>query len=155
MTSRIAGRGTGIRQRLPWPAVSAAGRRAVHGFCALCICLLLISPAIPVAHANGTPEAVEHIVVVWLESPGNAEHRQRIITESEVLRDIPGVTGLRAGEVIQSDRGIVDSSFDVALIVSFTDQAAMEDYLFHPVHVKLVEEILKPLVEKILVYDFR
>ena len=84
MTSRIAGRGTGIRPRLPWPAVSAAGRRAVSGFHTLCICLLLIPPGIPAAHAKGTPEAVEHIVVVWLKSPGNPEHRHRNITESAV-----------------------------------------------------------------------
>ena len=30
----------------------------------------------------------------------------------------------------------------------------MADYLSHPLHVKLVEETLKPLVKKIQVYDF-
>ena len=118
------------------------------------MCLLLACMALPV-QANGTGDTVEHVVVVWLKSPGNTEHRRRIITGSEVLRDIPGVTGLRTGEVIQSDRNIVDSSFDVALIVSFTDQAAMQAYLTHPVHVELVEQTLKPLVEKIRVYDFQ
>ena len=118
------------------------------------MCLLLAGMALPV-QANGTDETVEHVVVVWLKSPGNAEHRRRIITESEVLRGIPGVTGLRSGEVIPSDRSIVDSSFDVALIVSFADQAAMQAYLSHPVHVELVEQTLKPLVDKIRVYDFR
>ena len=116
--------------------------------------LLLAWMALP-AQANGTADAVEHVVVVWLKSPGNAEHRRRIISESAVLRGIPGVTGLRAGEVIPSDRSIVDSSFDVALIVSFADQAAMQAYLIHPVHMELVEQTLKPLVEKIRVYDFR
>jgi hypothetical protein len=72
-----------------------------------------------------------------------------------VLRDIPGVTGLRMGEMIPSDRAIVDSTFDVALIVSFADSAALESYLTHPVHVELVEKTLKPLVEKIRVYDFQ
>lgn len=129
-------------------------RLAARGLRSLLTCLLLACVALP-AQANGTEATVEHVVVVWLKSPGNAEHRRRIITASEILREIPGVTGLRTGEVIQSDRSIVDSSFDVALIVSFADQAAMQAYLTHPVHVELVEQTLKPLVEKILVYDFR
>jgi hypothetical protein len=123
-------------------------------FPALLMCLLLVCIASP-AQANGTPDTVEHVVIVWLKSPGNAEHRRRIITESEVLRDIPGVSGLRAGEVVAGDRDIVDSSFDVALIVSFTSETAMQAYLTHPVHVELVEQTLKPLVKKIRVYDFR
>ena len=149
MTEQPAGRCT------PWQTCCAVVHRAIPGLPALLFCLLLAGPAIPVAQANGTPEAVEHIVVVWLKAPGNAEHRRHIISESAVLRDIPGVTGLRMGEMIPSDRPIVDSTFDVALIVSFADRAAMQGYLTHPVHVELVGKTLKPLVEKIRVYDFQ
>ena len=124
---------------------------AVH---ALCACLLLVWLAQP-AQANGTADPVEHVVVVWLKSPGNAEHRRQIIDESAILRGIPGVIGLRIGEMIPSERSIVDSTFDVALIVSFADQAALDAYLTHPVHVELVENTLKPLVERVRVYDFR
>ena len=98
---------------------------------------------------------LEHVVVVWLKDPGNATHRQTIIDESEVLRTIPGVLSLKSGTVIPSERAIVDSSFDVALIVSFADAAAMQAYLAHPLHVQLVNETLKPLVAKIRVYDFK
>jgi hypothetical protein len=115
---------------------------------ALIACLAL-GFTLPVA-AGG----VEHVVFVWLQEPGNAAQRTRIISESQVLREIPGVTGLRAGSMLPSQRPIVDSSFDVALIVSLQDAAAMADYLSHPLHVKLVEETLKPLVKKIQVYDF-
>jgi hypothetical protein len=113
------------------------------------IACLSLGPSLPAA-AGG----VEHIVIVWLQEPGNAEHRARIVSESQVLREIPGVTELRAGGMLPSQRAIVDSSFDVALIVSLTDSEAMADYLSHPLHVKLVEETLKPLVAKIRVYDF-
>jgi len=116
--------------------------------CCLVACLILDLPA------HVAAEAVEHIVIVWLQEPGNAEHRTRIISESQVLRDIPGVTGLRAGSMLPSQRPIVDSSFDVGLIVSLQDASAMADYLSNPSHVKLVEETLKPLVAKIRVYDF-
>jgi hypothetical protein len=116
--------------------------------------LLLVWLAQPVL-ANGTGDPVEHVVVVWLKSPGNTEHRRRIIDESEVLRRIPGVIDLRVGEMIPSERSIVDSTFDVALIVSFIDRAALDTYLAHPVHVELVGKTLKPLVERIRVFDFQ
>lgn len=99
-------------------------------------------------------QGIEHIVIVWLKEPGNPEQRERIVRESQVLREIPGVTGLRAGSMRPSARPIVDSSFDVALIISLRDAAALSDYLVHPVHVRLVEETLKPLVDKIRVFDF-
>jgi hypothetical protein len=49
----------------------------------------------------------------------------------------------------------VDGSYDVGLIVSLADQAALDDYLAHPLHVQLVNETLKPLVKRIQVYDMR
>jgi len=116
------------------------------------LCLLSgLATAIPTTVAA---DSIEHVVIVWLREPGNTTHRERIIAASQVLREIPGVTGLRAGFMLPSVRPIVDSSFDVALIISLHDTAAMADYLSNPIHVKLVEETLKPLVEKIRVYDF-
>ncbi|HYQ71882.1 MAG TPA: Dabb family protein [Gammaproteobacteria bacterium] len=138
----------GIRRpdkRSPRTALSAAWIALVCGLLT-CLALTVASPA--------TAEALEHIVIVWLQEPGNAAQRARIVSESRILRKIPGVTGLRAGSMQPSERPIVDSSFDVALIVSLEDASRMADYLSHPVHVKLVEETLKPLVKKIRVYDF-
>ena len=119
----------------------------------LVLLFALILPACSAA-LKSPDQTLEHVVVVWLKDPGNATHRQTIIDESEVLRTIPGVLSLKSGTVIPSERAIVDSSFDVALIVSFTDAAALQAYLVHPLHVQLVNETLKPLVAKIRVYDF-
>ena len=119
--------------------------------CGLLFVMLAGCTTIPVQPAG----SLQHIVVVWLKEPGNATHRQVILDESEVLRQIPGVLSLSSGSVITSERTIVDSSFDVAMIVSFADQAAMDHYLTHPVHVTLVNQTLKPLVAKIRVFDFQ
>ncbi len=56
--------------------------------------------------------------------------------------------------VIQSGREIVDGSFDVAIYLSFGSKQILQEYLVHPVHKNAVKEILKPLVRKIVVYDF-
>lgn len=129
------------------PREALRSTRAAWVYC-LIACLTPVIPALAAA------DAIEHIVIVWLQEPGNAEQRARVVSESQALRGIPGVTGLRAGNMLPSQRALVDSSFDVALIVSLRDAAAMAGYLSHPLHVKLVEETLKPLVKKIQVYDF-
>ena len=121
-----------------------------HCLAVLAMLALAGCAAQPQAPAAG----LEHIIVVWLKEPGNAQQRARILAESEILRTIPGVTALKSGTVVPGERAIVDSSFDVALIVSFPDRAAMDAYLKHPVHVQLVEETLQPLVSRIQVYDF-
>ena len=116
--------------------------------------LLALSLALP-ADANGDSHPLEHIVIVWLKDPGNLAARERIIEASEALRAIPGVVSLKSGTMVPSDRPIVDSSFDVALVITLIDASALQAYLAHPLHVTLVEETLKPLVERIRVYDFR
>ncbi|NNJ94436.1 MAG: Dabb family protein [Halobacteria archaeon] len=118
--------------------------------------LLLTTALLACAGPDKAPaRTLEHVVVVWLKEPGNAAHRQMILNESEVLREIPGVLSLKSGSAITSERVIVDSSFDVALIVSFTNRSDMDAYLVHPLHVQLVNETLKPLVTKIRVFDFQ
>ena len=117
---------------------------------ALLLCLLLCLP--PAAGQDSQP--LEHVVIVWLKQPGNQDAQSRIIAASQALTAIPGVVSLRVGTAVASERPIVDSSFDVALVVSFSDRAALDSYLNHPLHVQLVETTLKPLVERILVYDF-
>ena len=107
------------------------------------------------AQAQDADGPLEHIVIIWLNDTGNAQQQTRIIEASQVLTGIPGVLSLKSGSVVKSERAIVDSSFDVALIVSFPNQAALDHYLVHPTHVKLVEETLKPLVSRIQVYDVR
>ena len=54
----------------------------------------------------------------------------------------------------ESDRKIVDDSFDVGILIQVQDEAALQQYLDHPRHQKAKDEILLPLIEKVLVYDF-
>jgi hypothetical protein len=145
----VAGRNPGFDTELfsRTPALRASIRATFLVLVQLCVVLSCTAPV----KQTGT---LEHIVIVWLKEPGNETARQSIIDASEVLTTIPGVLSLNKGTVVSSERAIVDSSFDIALIVSFGDRAAMDAYLVHPTHVKLVEETLKPLVKRIQVYDF-
>ena len=107
------------------------------------------------ATAAASNETIEHIVIIWLKQPGNANAQDTIIKASQALKTIPGVISLRSGKAVPSQRNIVDSSFDVSLIISFVNKAALDAYLVHPIHKKLLEEIMMPLVDRIRVYDVR
>ena len=107
-------------------------------------------------HSSKAPQAgqVEHVVMVWLKHPGNAQERAKLIEASRQLREIPGVISVSGGTPIPSKRPIVDASFDVGLVIRFENAAAMNAYLTHPIHVKLTNEVLKPASRKVVVHDF-
>ena len=148
----------------PAPCIARASRScgsrsqilpALVRFVQATLCVFFIACLPLPGQANGSTGTVEHVVVVWLTTPGDQAAQEKIITASQVLKSIPGVVSLKAGTMIPSDRSIVDSSFDVMLSVTLTDIQAMQHYLTHPIHVQLVEATLKPLVDKIRVYDYR
>lgn len=95
-----------------------------------------------------------HTVVFWLKDHGNAAQRAKIIETSEGFRKIPGVLSVSAGPCVPSARAIVDSSFDVAVTLTFAGQAELKAYLEHRLHKAAAVNVLKPLVRKITVFDY-
>ena len=96
---------------------------------------------------------VTHVVLCWLKTPGDEAGRQRIIETTETLKSIPGVVSVTAGRAMPSTRPVVDSSFDVGIVITFTDESALRAYDQHPTHKQAVETVLRPLVARLLVYD--
>jgi hypothetical protein len=97
---------------------------------------------------------VSHVVVCYLKNKGNETERQRLIKAARDIRKIPGIYDIAVGTVLPSDRPVVVSDYDVAFVFTFRDKAALQAYEAHPDHVKAVNEILKPLTSKLVVYDF-
>lgn len=111
--------------------------------------------ALVLASCASTPAPrLTHVVVFWLKDPGNAAGRAALIEASEGFRNIPGVLSVTAGPCIPSARPVVDSSFDVAVSLTFASQADLQRYQDHPQHKAAVEGVLKPLVKKFTVFDF-
>ena len=120
--------------------------------------LFTISAAcsIPALAADpGHKATVVHVVLVWLKEPGNPEHRQQIIEISREFETIPGVIDVSVGEVVLSDRPIVDDSFDVGLYLTFSSVEAMQTYLADDRHQQALREVFRPLSERYIVYDFQ
>ena len=119
-----------------------------------CFFMLFLGCSVSNHDPVNTEPVLTHVVLCWLKEPGNAEQRDRIIEMTETFRAIPGVRAARAGNPIMSDRDIVDDSFDVGIIIEVKDEAGLKKYLDHPIHQKAKKEVLLPLVDRVLVYDF-
>ncbi len=97
---------------------------------------------------------VTHVVICYLKNPGNAADRQKIMDAARELRKIPGIYDSEVGPVLKSERPIVVSDYDLAMVMTFRDVKSMEAYVNHPIHQKAAKEVLQPLTSKVVVYDF-
>jgi len=117
------------------------------------LCITLITTLCACSFLPSSSPTVKHIVVVWLKEPGNTNHRQRILDASQQLRKIPGIISVQGGTVISSNRPVVDSSFDIALVINMRDQEVLSHYAQHPLHQQLLENEFKPLIERYRIFD--
>ena len=103
--------------------------------------------------ADTSKWGVGHAVMFWLKQPGDADTRRRIIEASRGFEKLPGVVSVRAGEILASPRPNVDKSYDVAVVIFFRDQGALEAYQIHPLHKQMLQQ-LGPLIDHTAAYDF-
>src|SRR6267142_5656488 len=89
-----------------------------------------------------SPGQVEHVVLVWMKDPSDSAARQKIIAATKTFKQIPGVIDARAGRAVPSTRPVVDSTFDIGIVVTFKDRAALEAYGPHPIHQKAAQELI-------------
>ena len=87
--------------------------------------------------------------------PADPEAADKLIVgANKLLAKIPGVVKFHAGKMVASPRPVVEQSYSVALNLVFTTQKAEAAYQTHPKHVEFVETFVKPLVKKVVIYDF-
>lgn len=97
---------------------------------------------------------VHHVVIVWLKDHGSSTARQQYIEATKTLSKLPMVLRYQIGTVLPSQKEVVDSSYDVAIVATFENAQALDEYEKHADHDKVIYERLKPLVDKVIVYDF-
>lgn len=120
----------------------------------LTIILFLLLCWMPAQAESPAADGIVHVVIIWLKEPGNVEHREVIVSGTKKLRDIPGVLDLRVGQVVPSDREVVDSSYDVAIYLRFANKEDLNSYLVHPIHHNTVKEEFLPVIDRYKVFDF-
>lgn len=122
------------------------------------VTVLIASALLLTGCATSSPKHVDgalvHVVLVWLKEPGNTTHRRQLIEASKTLSVIEGVTAVRTGVSLASERSVVDDSFDVGIYVELASKEALAIYAGHPHHKAILKETIGPLTERYIVYDF-
>lgn len=124
--------------------------------CLVCITLLSCKCKNSQAPQKETPQAsIDHIVFLWLQDSTDTALLDSIKLNSQRLDTIPGIISLTMGDAIESERPIVDDSFDLGLIFTFANTREMNEYISHPGHVDFVKKWVKPNSKKLLIYDIK
>jgi hypothetical protein len=121
---------------------------------------LLILPIILAMLFSGLCSASEsksltHIVIVWLKPEfKNDQFINQLLEANKKLASIPSMQSIDTGIAIQSERKIVDDSYDIGMVMTFKSENDMNDYLVHPVHTEFLDNFIKGKVDRVVVYDF-
>ena len=94
---------------------------------------------------------IEHIVLFKVAEGTPAEQTEAMMRGLKSLEtEIPQVVSLSCGSNI-SDRG---DGFTHGLVVRFESLEALDTYLKHPRHQQAVQEVVLPIAEKIVIFDY-
>lgn len=99
-------------------------------------------------------KTVKHVVLCWLKDK-SPESKSKFIDSVNSLSSIPSVVSIDIGGVVSSLESVADNSFDICFIIDFNNKAGLDAYLVHPKHISAVENVLKPSLKKVIVYDFK
>lgn len=115
----------------------------------LAICLFLLGCGTLPAPSP----AVTHVVLMWLKHPDRGADRAQLIRAAHSLRMIPGVMRVEAGRAVPALAPGVDRSFDLGVVITFRDRAALRRYEKDPRHLEAMRRYLRPLVRRYEVYN--
>ncbi|HEY9117224.1 MAG TPA: Dabb family protein [Roseivirga sp.] len=93
-----------------------------------------------------------HTAYFWFKEGVTDEQIEAFHKRSEELTKIPEVMALYTGKPADTNRPIVERSYDFAVVVHLKDLAAHDAYQQHPIHQKLLTDY-SPLWERVMVTD--
>ena len=102
---------------------------------------------------EGERRPVEHVVLFWLNDPSDAQAIQKMEEACYSFRSIAGVESVAVGRALPSDRPVVDSTFDLGVVITFRNPEALGRYVTDPAHQESLRTLVKPLVKRMQVYD--
>ena len=96
---------------------------------------------------------IQHIVLLKLKPDATAEQKAALLDGLIALKEkIPGIESISGGDD-NSPEG-KQHRFDWGFVMTFADADARDVYLPHPDHKALGQELLRPIVDDILVLDY-
>lgn len=93
-----------------------------------------------------------HHVYFWLNNPGNAEDRAKLVEGLRKLAKVKTIRKFHIGQPAPSDREVVDGSYAISWMVIFKNKADQDSYQVDPIHLDFVKNYAH-LWSKVIVYD--
>ncbi len=93
-----------------------------------------------------------HTAYFWFNEGVSEDQLSAFYTDTEKLRDIKTVKALYYGKPANTDRPVVEKSYDFAVVVHFENLAGHDTYQQDPIHLALLENH-SGLWEKVMVTD--
>ncbi len=91
-----------------------------------------------------------HHVHFWLK---NKEDKQQLIDGLNTLIPISHIGSIHIGVPANTNRDVIDRSYDVSLLLLFDTPEAQDAYQVDPTHVHFADNYAKPLCSKVVVVD--
>lgn len=97
-------------------------------------------------------DAFVHSAYFWFKEDATEEQISAFKEDSEKLKEIKTVKGFYTGKPANTNRPVIENTYDYALIFLFEDLEAQEYYQKDPLHVALIEKHA-PIWERVMVTD--
>ena len=91
-----------------------------------------------------------HHVHFWLK---NKADKEKMIEGLYSLAPKKTIRDIHIGIAADTNRDVIDRSYDLSLLILFDDKAAQDAYQDDPIHLLFVENYAKPLAAKVVVVD--
>ena len=91
-----------------------------------------------------------HHVHFWLN---NKADKDKLIEGLNILLPIPHIRDIHIGVPANTNRDVIDRSYDLSLLILFDSPEAQQAYQVDPTHIIFAEEYAKPLCSKVVVVD--
>src|SRR5687768_3187566 len=93
-----------------------------------------------------------HHVYFWLKNAGSKEDQARLLIGLQTLKKIETIKMSHIGVPADTNRDVIDTSYQMSLLLVFDNRKDQDVYQNHPVHLKFVEDCSN-LWKKVIVYD--
>ena len=91
-----------------------------------------------------------HHVHFWLNDKAEKE---KLIEGLYSLQPITHIRDFHVGVAADTNRDVIERSYDASLLLLFDSKAAQDAYQDDPIHLKFVENYAKPLCARVVVLD--
>ena len=93
-----------------------------------------------------------HHVFFWMKPDASAEERAQLAAGLQTLKSINLIKTFLVGTPADTNREVIDRSYDFSLMMIFDSAADQDLYQPHPTHLKFIETC-KHLWQRVVIYD--